>query len=320
MSPNQPANDHPAPVEITEKSSGTFGWKRVTLLVLLVASTIWGVRQWKVMQAARQRIVELEQEELEAAKAQTVKPTPQASKPVHPLDPALEIAYRSLLEIQKNVIDYRATIVSRERSSGKLSEPKTMEVQIRNRKLVNNKVQVPFAVYVKFTQPKNVNGREVIWVEGANDDKMIAHEPGFRNILRIKLKPTSLLAMMGNRYPITEIGIEKLVAKLIQKGERDRQHGECTVEISDRTEVDGIACTMIRVIHPEKREHFDFHIAEIYVDTKRQVPLRYCAYDWPAKAGDDPLMTEEYIYQDLQLNVKLADEVFDPDNPAYNYP
>ena len=272
------------------------------------------------MQATRLRIVELEQEELEATRRKAVKPTLKSSKPVHPLDPALDIAHRSLLEIQKNVIDYRATIVSRERSSSKLGEPKTMEVQVRNRKLVDTKVKVPFAVYVKFTQPKNVNGREVIWVEGANDGKMIAHEPGFRNILRIKLKPTSLLAMMGNRYPITEIGIEKLVAKLIQKGERDRQHGECTVEINDRTEVDGIPCTMIRVIHPEKREHFDFHIAEIYVDTKRQVPLQYRAYDWPEEAGADPLMTEEYIYRDLQLNVKLSDDVFDPDNPAYNYP
>ena len=320
MSSNQPANDNPILAEITEKPSGRFGWKRVVLVSLLLAGTIWGVRQWKVMQATRQRIVELEQEALEAAKRKLVKPAPKANKPAHPLDPALEIAHRSLLAIQKNVIDYRATIVSRERSSGKLGEPKTMEVQVRNRKLVDTKVKVPFAVYVKFTQPKNVNGREVIWVEGANDGKMIAHEPGFRNILRIKLKPTSLLAMMGNRYPITEIGIEKLVAKLIQKGERDRQHGECTVEINEHAEVNGIPCTMIRVIHPEKRDHFDFHIAEIYVDTKRQVPLRYCAYDWPEEAGADPLMTEEYIYQDLQLNVKLSDDVFDPDNPAYNYP
>ena len=320
MSSTQPANDNPIPAEITEKPSGRFGWKRVILVSMLVAGTIWGVRQWNVMQATRLRIVELEQEELEATRRKAVKPTLKSSKPVHPLDPALDIAHRSLLEIQKNVIDYRATIVSRERSSGKLGEPKTMEVQVRNRKLVDTKVKVPFAVYVKFTQPKNVNGREVIWVEGANDGKMIAHEPGFRNILRIKLKPTSLLAMMGNRYPITEIGIEKLVAKLIQKGERDRQHGECTVEINDRTEVDGIPCTMIRVIHPEKREHFDFHIAEIYVDTKRQVPLQYRAYDWPEEAGADPLMTEEYIYRDLQLNVKLSDDVFDPDNPAYNYP
>ena len=38
------------------------------------------------------------------------------------------------------------------------------------------------------------------------------------------------------------------------------------------------------------------------------------------KLERDPLMTEEYIYRDLQLNVKLSDDVFDPDNPAYNYP
>ena len=236
------------------------------------------------------------------------------------MDPALDIAYRCLEEIQSNVADYTATIESREVVLGKMGPTQAMEVRIRNRRMRGEERVTPFSVYLKFVQPRKLNGREVIWVECHFDGKMVAHEPGFRNLFRVKLKPTSLLAMVGSRYPITEIGIEKMVAKLIQKGERDRKAGDCDVEIDKDAEVDGIRCTRIRVKHPVKEDHFDFHIAEIYVDEERLVPLQYSAYDWPAKEGAKPTLMEEYVYRDLKLNVGLQDKDFDPDNEEYDFP
>ena len=49
------------------------------------------------------------------------------------------------------------------------------------------------------------------------------------------------------------------------------------------------------------------------------IPVRYIAYDWPARPGDPPDVFEEYNYLDLKLNVGLTDADFDPHNPAYNF-
>ena len=292
------------------------GFALAAVLILLLTVVTWRAFKlhgfWKEWQAQDQTI--------DHDGKPVRKPKRDQSKPVHALDPALEIAYRSLEQIQSSVDDYTATMVSRELVSGKLGAPQVMHASIRNRKMVKGRLQVPMAVYLKFQEPRNLKDREVIWVEGQNDGKMIVHEGGLKNIIRIKLMPDSFFAMLGSRYPMTEIGIEKMVAKLIQKGERDRKHGECEVKFDKNAVVDGVRCTLIRVIHPVQRDHFDFHIAEIYVDEKRLVPLRYASYDWPKKRGTAPILMEEYTYRNLKLNVGLQDKDFDPDNEKYDFP
>ena len=313
---------HPEPnQEIDMDSSPSrFRWRRILLIALLVVVAVVGVRTARQLKEAKERVKQAELESSPDVDVKVKKPDRDPEKPSHPLDPALEIAYRALERIQSSVTDYTATIESRELVLGKLGATQAMQVRIRNRRMRGDERVTPFSVYLKFVQPRKLKGREVIWVECHHDGKMIAHEPGFKNFFRVKLKPTSLLAMIGSRYPITEIGIEKMVAKLIQKGERDRQHGDCEVDIDKDAEVDGVRCTRIRVKHPVKEDHFDFHIAEIYVDEERLVPLRYSAYDWPAKEGESPALMEQYIYRDLKLNVGLQEKDFDPDNEEYDFP
>ena len=58
----------------------------------------------------------------------------------------------------------------------------TMDAKIRNRKIVNGKIEVPLSVYMKFVDPPGVKGREVIWVEGKNNNKLRAHEGELRAV------------------------------------------------------------------------------------------------------------------------------------------
>jgi len=178
----------------------------------------------------------------------------------------------------------------------------------------------PLSAYLKFLEPKSVRGREVIWTEGVNDNKLTGHEGGLLNLMRVELEPTGMLAMVANKYPITEIGLARLVEKLIEKGERDRKIGTCEVQIVEDQHVGDRACRLIQVTHPQKDPRFDFHIAQIFIDVERMIPLRYAAFLWPAEPGGEPLLEEEYTYLNLKLNVGLTDTDFDPDNPAYNYP
>jgi len=240
--------------------------------------------------------------------------------PPHPLDAALQYANRGLTTIQSQVSDYTATMVKRERINGELKEQEFMFIKVRNRKTENGRVTQPFAIYIKFLRPRGSAGREVIWVEGQNDGKLVAHEvPGLRNLITLKLPPKGYLAMLGNRYPITDAGIENLIVKLIEKGTRDKAHGECDVQFYKGAKINDRVCTLLQVTHPVARDYFDFHIAQIFIDDALQIPIRYAAYSWPTPGGK-PQLEEEYTYMNLQVNVGLTDQDFNPENPEYKYP
>lgn len=238
----------------------------------------------------------------------------------HPLDPAIRLAYDGLANMQRQIHDYTATLVKRERIDGVLGEEESMHVKVRNARNRPGVGQVPFSIYVRFLQPRSFEGREVIWVEGSNENKLIAHDTGFiRGSIRVSLDPEGGLAMRGNRYPIYEAGIENLVVKLIEKAERDRDAGHCHVGFYN-SQVQGRDCTMIEVRHDERRNPYDFHLAKVYIDRELGVPIRYVAYSWPTRPGGEPVLEEEYTYVNIRLNVGLTDRDFDPDNPTYDFP
>ena len=74
----------------------------------------------------------------------------------HPLDPALQRAREGVVYIKQNVDDYTATIVKRERVGKELMPQQFMSAKIRNRKVKDGKVVVPFGVYLKFLEPESM--------------------------------------------------------------------------------------------------------------------------------------------------------------------
>ncbi len=254
------------------------------------------------------------------SKNQPAQPAPSAPAAPHSLDPAIQLAHSSIGIIGANIQDYTAKLVKRERINDELGEHEFMFAKIRNRKIQNGQTVVPFSVYLAFLKPTSVKGREVIYVENQNQGHVIAHEGGMKRMLGThSLEPTGWLAMQGQRYPITDIGIENLVSKLIERGERDKRFGECQVQFFQGAKVSERACTVIEVKHPEKVGPYDFHIAHIFLDEQYQIPVRYAAYSWPKLAGGDPELLEEYTYQDIKFNVGLTDADFDPKNSDYGF-
>jgi hypothetical protein len=245
-----------------------------------------------------------------------------AARTGHPLDPALRLAYEGQERIRLHINDYTAVIAKRERLDGVLPpEPEFMFAKIRNRKLdASGRIVTPFSVYMRFLAPEEKKDREAIYVEGANNGKIVAHGTGVQGLFTVSLDPRGKLAMAGNRYPITDLGMDHMIAELIKKGERDRQRGEIEVQFFKNAKIDDRTCTCLTVTHPEKRDYFDFNVAQIFIDDELNVPIRYAAYQWPTKPGDGPQLDEEYTYLDMKLNVGLTDADFDPRNPDYDFP
>jgi outer membrane lipoprotein-sorting protein len=229
----------------------------------------------------------------------------------HPLEPALQMAYAAMTNIRNNVKDYSCTLVKRERIGGKLNEQEFMFLKIRHE---------PFSVYLYYLGPDRIRGQEAIYVAGRNNGNLLGHGVGIRKIAgTVPLLPTGAMAMQGQRYPITEIGMFNLTRRLVQVAEADKRFGECEVKFFKNAKINNRSVTCIQVMHPVPRKNFLFHLARVWVDDELNLPVRYESYDWPLRPGEKPPLLEEYTYTDIKLNNNFTDMDFSETNPKYNF-
>lgn len=244
-------------------------------------------------------------------------PDPDVQSAQHPLVPVINYAVESYKYIRRDIRDYTTIVVRRERVDGRLGDHEFLYAKVRNRQVRDGKVVVPFSVYMKFLKPNRIKGREVLYVEGANNGQMFARNGGKRfAFVTTQLLPESDLAMQGNRYPITEFGIENLSRRLIENA-REETKFPCTVDYLPDAKINGRPTTGIVVRQLNRQPNARFQVARIFVDNQLNLPVHYEAYGWSDDDGGPPVLLEKYSYTKLQLNVGLTDADFDPTNPQY---
>lgn len=233
-----------------------------------------------------------------------------AQKPgEHPLAPVLRVVKECQNEMDRNVRDYTCTFVKQERIDGELAEKQFIML-----KLMEN----PFSVYMNFLKP--YAGREICYVAGQNDGKMVVLEAGFKRMLgKMNLDPQGALARKGQKRPITDVGIRNLSVKLQKMWEAETKFAECEVTSNPEVKINDRTTTMIQVKHPIPRPDFKFHIARLFVDNELKVPIHFDAYLWPQQQGgnggnEEPILEESYTYQNLKLNNGYTAREFDPNN------
>lgn len=242
--------------------------------------------------------------------------------PRHPLDRAVSTAEEALGRMRREVFDYTAILAKRQRVNGEIGPTTYMGAKIRCPRIKKSGEEAPFSIYMRFMKPTKVAGREVIWVDGKDDGKAWVHEGPGSPLLRLKsflLEPSSTLMMRGQREPIYEAGLENLITKLIEKAERDRAAGQCIVNYSDGASINKRSCSVIELIHEDRKEPYEFHKAQVFIDDELGLPVRFAAYDWPTSPGAEPELIEEYTYLNITVNVGLTDIDFDPRNPKYKF-
>jgi len=227
----------------------------------------------------------------------------------HPLMPALRVAEDAVKFIDENIRDYSAILYKQERINGELQEQEVAYVKVRHQ---------PFSVHMFFLSPHK--GRECLYVAGPNGEKSELHarDSGFRRKLGVfKLDPDGRLAMAGQKYPITKLGIRNLTTELIAVATNDVNYGECevrTMQTTLGTATDKRPVTVIEAVHPTPRRNFRFHKAQVFIDNELRVPIRYAAYLWPQNPGEEPPLEEAYTYLNLKLNNGFTDNDFNPEN------
>jgi len=226
------------------------------------------------------------------------------------LAPALE-AGRSSRDTIRKLPGYTCTFIKQEQLSKKGPLVKqTMIMKFRRE---------PFSVYLKSVSPNA--GREVIYVEGRNDGKLKVHEAsGFVSLLgTISLAPTSNDALKENKYPITMIGMEKMLDGFLLEWDESHKHLDTKVTVNTQAKLGLVDCTLCEVIHPQQREGFRSHKGRVYIDKKTNLPIRAEQFGFPTKSSEEPALIEEYSYIDIKTDVPLTDVDFDVANDKYGF-
>jgi hypothetical protein len=225
----------------------------------------------------------------------------------HPLFKLLEIAYKARAELD-SVDDYKCIFSKRELLRGNRLLKTTMNLKLREK---------PFSVYLNFLDQNQ--GREVIYVAGRNDNKLLVHEGGFKSALgTFQIVTTGPDAMADNRYPVTSIGLRTMIDTVIKQWETEGKFDGITPQKRTAKLPTGEACTAYEAVHQPFKE-FKFHTTRLYIDDKTGIAIGVQQYAFPGKHDKEPPLAEEYFYGQLKTNVKLTDADFDPRNPTYAF-
>lgn len=204
----------------------------------------------------------------------------------------------------ENVRDYTALFQKQERING----------ERRPEEISYLKFQKPFKVYMRWL-PGPHEGREALYVKGANNNKVLIHETGFfSHFFTFILNPGGEHVLMESRYPFTEIGIGRLIERVGRDARRAWARGELRLVDRGRDKIEGREVRQVEGILPQDpRAEYSSYRMILAIDEENGLPIKASIYDW------EDLLMGEYIYSDLRLNPGLGEEDFDPSNPAYNF-
>jgi hypothetical protein len=226
----------------------------------------------------------------------------------HPLAPAIAMARASRKSLE-DVSDYDCTFIKRERMGDGQLLTQTMQLKVREK---------PFGIYMKFVDPNP--DREVLFVHGQNQNNILVRESGVKSLVgAVSIAVDSPRARAENRHPITDLGMRRLIDKLIAQWTKETEFAGVEVRYYPDAKIGGIACPAIECGHPRPYRQFPFHVTRLYIDAKSNLPVRLENYDFPTQPNQQAPLVEEYTYVKLRTNLGLTDQDFSPENPAYRF-
>ncbi len=233
----------------------------------------------------------------------------------HPLNPLVRFANERSEYIRKNIRDYSCMLVKRERIAGDLQAYQFVQVKVRCAHVNEDNVEQSMAVFMRYLAPGHLKDRRVLYEDGQRNGSMFVRKGGlsFRS-LKIHIFPDSNSARRESKYPITEVGFDRIVDRLSRIAQadiaQDPQALNTKVSYLRNAMVGPRKCTHIRVDHPLPAAGLEFYQASLFIDDELQIPTRLVVLDWPTQDDAEPDLLEEYTYVDLQLNVGLTDADF----------
>jgi hypothetical protein len=198
---------------------------------------------------------------------------------------------------------YTATFLTQERIDGELRPEQWVAIKFKK----------PFQVYLRWVKGRH-EGRQALYPAGADGREVLVRMPLPVGGLTVSLDPLSPRARKGNRHPITDFGIGRLVDFVTENARRGIERGEVTIEdAGQRTTFERPSHRYILHFPDEPANGYYCRTAVFEVDNHYRLPVYAEIFDW------DGQLVERYGYRDLRLNPGLTDEDFSPKNPDYGF-
>lgn len=207
---------------------------------------------------------------------------------------------------------YICVVTMRETVEGELQDARRAQMMFR---------ADPFSVYLKYIAPDDVVGREMVYVEGQNNGRMIVTKGGFRPALAHITRAIELdsqLAKKESNHSLKEMGIASMMDQLLDVAYSAERFPDCKIVFIENAAIDNRPCTVIQITHEKKSDVFPFYKAQVFIDNQYQIPVRFVSYNWPDRTGEVTIQ-EEFTYTNIVPNVPLSDSDFDFRNPRYGF-
>ena len=201
---------------------------------------------------------------------------------------------------------YTATLEMQEEVGDTLRPLDRVQIKVRRQ---------PFSVYMHWSD----TGQEVLFADGSNDNRLLVKPTkGLAVFKRLwRLDPNCRMAKQNCRYPITDSGIENLVARIQEfYALRDdwSSVAECTV--ADAMVADSnVSAYEIRFR--------DRAISPTYFGSRfcfeKATGLLIAVDNFGWSDAAEPRLLEHYLYHSISTAQALQDKDFDETNPEYGF-
>lgn len=229
------------------------------------------------------------------------------SQSSHPLAAGLKLAVESRRALDK-VKDYSASFFKQEQV-GNVRVNHQLALKVR---------ESPFSVYLRYLTPHT--GREAIYVTGQNSNKMLAHGTGIETLVgTLHLDPRGSRALEESRYPITNIGMRKLLDLTISQWNSELNLPDVKVRYFPNAKVGKVECHVFESSYAKRRKGVKFHMTRLYVNKTTRFPVRVEQFAFPTRAGAKPAIIEQYTYLNVKPNNGFKNIDFDIRNTNYDY-
>lgn len=198
--------------------------------------------------------------------------------------------------------DYTCLFIKREKLDGKMTPDNVIEMKVRTN---------PFAVAMKWQQPRSSVGQEAVYVPAVHGSKFRGKSPGLLGAVGfLTLAHDDPRVKKTSRHPITNAGIGHSIAEARKSWEAELKNGGAAqVKIGTFTYAKK-KCTRVELAYGGAPGSRRYAKNAFYFDQATDLPIRIENYEWPAKSGGEPELVEVYSYINLRLNVGLPDETF----------